>query len=240
MKKGKFIVIEGTDGSGKKTQLDLLRENLKKCGQAFEVLDFPQYYSNFWGAMVGRFLNGEFGDLDDVSPYLVSPFYMLDQASRGDDIKNWKKEGKYILSNRYITSSMGHQTAKFPKEEQEEYLRWLLEAGYKWLKVAREDLVIVLYVPPEISAKLVNGKDAKGRKKYLKNKKDIAEKNLEHQEKAAEVYVNLCKRFKHWKLINCVDKKGKLKGKNEIQKKILKLLEELELYKGQYSFEVLE
>lgn len=235
IQKGKFIVIEGTDGSGKKTQLDLLRKNLKRGGQRYEVLDFPQYYSSFWGAMVGRYLNGEFGGLDDVSPYLAAPLYALDQASRRKDIIKWKGEGKFVLSNRYLSSSMGHQTAKLPDDEQEDFLRWLLEAGYKHLKMVREDLVIVLYVPVEYSFKLANSKKSKERKKYITNGKEIAESNFEHQSRAVDTFVSLCKRFDHWKLVECVDEKNRLRSKKAIQAEILKILHNLDYYDGQLA-----
>lgn len=236
MNKGRFIVIEGTDGSGKKTQLDLLRRNFRKVGQRYETLDFPRYYSNFWGALVGRFLNGEFGELDEVSPYLIAPFYAMDQASPREDIERWKKEGKFVLSNRYLSSSLAHQTAKLDEDERENFIEWLLEAGYKWLGMVREDLVIVLYFPPEISFRLANEKNARKRKKYITGSKEIAEESLEHQRRAADMYLELSKRFNHWKLINCADSKNNFRRKNDIQEEILELLSELKLYNGQLAF----
>jgi len=236
-KQGKFIVVEGTDGSGKKTQLDLLRRNLRKAGQGYEVLDFPRYYSNFWGALIGRFLSGEFGDLDEVSPYLVAPYYALDQAGSRKDIIRWKKEGKFILSNRYISSSLAHQTAKLPEEEQESFVKWLLEAGYKWLQMVKEDLVIFLYIPAEISFRLARDAKARNRKKYIENGREIAEENFDHQSKAAEMYLHLTERFEHWKLVNCVDSKNRLRSKRDIQAEILRLLRDEELYDGQLVFD---
>lgn len=235
---GKFIVIEGTDGSGKKTQIDLLRGNLKKFGKEVKVLDFPEYYKNFWGATVGRYLSGEFGELSDISPYLISPHYLLDQASAREDILKWKNEGRYILANRYITSSMGHQTAKLPRNEQEAFLTWLMEAGYKQLGLIKEDLVIVLYMPVEISAKLVKTKDCRKRKKYRQNGREIAEEDLDHQKRAAAMYLKLCEKFDHWHLVKCINEKGKLKSKEEIQKEILKVLMSLDIFDEQLALTV--
>jgi dTMP kinase len=112
MNKGRFIIIEGTDGAGKTTQLGLLKTWLENKGYKTKTLDFPQY-QEFWGSLVGRFLAGEFGTLDEVDPYLASPLYMLDQSTQSKNIRKWLKQGYFVLSNRYVTSSMGHQTAKF-------------------------------------------------------------------------------------------------------------------------------
>ena len=87
MKKGFFIVIDGTDGSGKATQTKLLAEKLKKSGRKVKTIDFPQYENNFFGKMVGRYLSGEFGKSSEVSPYLASILYAGDRFEEKEPIE---------------------------------------------------------------------------------------------------------------------------------------------------------
>jgi dTMP kinase len=221
--KGKFIVIEGTDGSGKTTQLKLLANFLKAKSVSHQILDFPQYDS-FWGKIIGKFLRGEFGELDEVSPYLIQPFYMLDQASKASDIEKWKSTGDIILANRYITSSMAHQTSKLPKGERETFLKWMTEAGYNRLKVAKEDLVIVLYIPVKTSMELAQNKNSKARKSYALLGREIAEEDYAHQKKSGDMYLELSRKYSHWRLINCINEKEELKSIEEIHDEIVKVL----------------
>jgi len=87
-RKGKLIVIDGGDGSGKATQSALLKSYLEKHGKRVKYMDFPRYYNSFHGRVVGRFLTGEFGALDQVSPYLAALAYALDRASAKEEMDN--------------------------------------------------------------------------------------------------------------------------------------------------------
>jgi len=114
-RKGKLIVIDGPDGSGKATQARLLRQSLKKFGKTVQKISFPRYSTSFHGDIVGRFLKGEFGEMDKVSPYLISLAYALDRLTARKQINDWLEAGDYIVSDRYTSASMAHQTAKVPQ-----------------------------------------------------------------------------------------------------------------------------
>lgn len=223
MKKGKLVIIEGSDGSGKSTQLNLLLKYLKKNKVKHSTLDFPQY-NKFWGRLIGRFLTGEFGELHDINPYLIQPIYMLDQASKAESIQKDLDSGKIVLSNRYITSSMAHQTSRLPRKQQEHFLNWVQKAGYDNLGVVREDLVIILFFPPKMTYSFLKNKDAQERKKYSKKGREIAEENFEHQKESARMYKKLCEKYDHWKLVNCTDSKGNVKPIEMISQEIVSLL----------------
>ncbi len=215
---GKFIIIEGTDGSGKTTQLTLLKKWLEDQGIKTKTLDFPQY-DEFWGKMVGRYLRGEFGELDDVNPYLPSVLFLLDQASQSRKINKWLKEGYFVLSNRYVQSSMAHQTAKFKGEkEQRDYLSWLEEGAFKELGLVPEDLTVVLYANPDILKEL--SLKSRVRKKSYTITKDIAEDHKTHQQDSSKMYVKLCKDKATWELLNCMDEEGKLLAIDLIHEKV--------------------
>lgn len=219
---GKLVVIDGTDGSGKGTQTEKLLEYLDKKEIKNKYIDFPRYYTSFHGKMVGRLMAGEFGSKDSASPYLSSLFYALDRLTARDEIIDWLEDGNTIVANRYTTSSLAFQTAKVPKADREEFLQWLYEMEYKEHKLPKEDMVIFLYVPVEISQKLIEKKAGTAARRYIKNgKKDINEADVEYQKEVLRLYLDLSKRYKHWEVIKCVDSKGKLYSVEQVHKKIL-------------------
>lgn len=220
-KKGKLIVVDGGDGSGKTTQAEMLVSHLKSKKIPVKYMDFPQYYHSFHGKTVAKFLRGEFGKIDEVSPYLSSLAYALDRASVKREMDEFLEKGGIIIANRYATSNMVHQSAKFKNpSERKEYLKWIYELEYKVHKIPREDIVIYLHVPWKIGLSLSENKI---KRRYLKGKEDIAEKDLKHRQETEKMYLLLAEKYKHWKKIDCVENK-KLLSKEEIQEKIISLL----------------
>ena len=218
---GKFIVIDGSDGAGKKTQSDLLIGNLKKQGHAVAFYDFPQYEETFFGKMVGRYLNGEFGEADDVSPYLASLLYAGDRWQAGEKMKEDLAAGKIVISNRYTQSNMGFQTAKFKTDKEKElFLSWITELEFSVYKIPKPDLVIYLYVPYQISQALVDQKDSRN---YTELKRDIHEKNSDFLGRVEKTYLMLAKKYPEWEKIDCSSPNGIL-SIQAIGEKISKIL----------------
>jgi len=220
-KRGIFIVIDGSDGSGKTTQANLLISHLKKKKISVKYVDFPQYYSSFHGKTVAKFLRGEFGTIDQVSPYLASLAYALDRASVKAEMNDFLEKGGVIIANRYATSNMGHQGAKFTNEkDRNAFLKWVYELEYKVHKIPKEDAVIYLYVPWQIGMKLT---EKKGTREYLKGKeKDIHEKDLAHRIASENMYLSLAKKY-NWIQIQCVEK-DTLLSRQEIHETIVAAL----------------
>jgi len=219
---GKLIVIDGGNGSGKTTQAQLLVSYLKKVKIPSKYVDFPQYYSSFHGKTVAKFLRGEFGEIDQVSPYLASLAYALDRASIKKEMDDFLINGGFIIANRYATSSMAHQGAKFDDEkEKKEFLKWLYELEYKVHKVPKENLVIYLYVPWKVGIDLTTKKDSRG---YLKGKsQDIEEKDLKNRVESEKMYLNFANTNKNWVKLDCVEN-GKILSIEVIHQKILDIL----------------
>ncbi|OGK10397.1 hypothetical protein A2767_02540 [Candidatus Roizmanbacteria bacterium RIFCSPHIGHO2_01_FULL_35_10] len=222
-KKGKLIVIDGGDGSGKTIQAKLLLGNFKTNNLPVKYFDFPQYES-FYGKTVAKFLRGEFGNIDQVSPYLASLAYALDRSTVKKEMKDFLTKGGYIIANRYATSNMVYQAAKFENDkEREEFIRWVYQLEYEVQRIPKENIVIYLQVPWQTGIKLTKNKLV--RKYLLGNKKDIHEENDIYRQKVEKMYLSLAKRYKHWVKIDCEADK-KLLSPEKIHKKVLTILKE--------------
>lgn len=213
---GKFVAIEGTDGSGKKTQTNLLCEKLHDKNISFEKIDFPRYGSAS-AYFVEKYLSGGYGESNTVSPKRASIFYALDRMDHQKEIKEWLKAGKLVISDRYTTASMGHQAGKIKDENsKDEFLTWLSDFEYNICENAKPDKIIFLYVPPELSFKMIGErvecKDTKG------TKRDIHELDFDHMKKASEAFMYVAHKF-DWDIIECAPK-GVMLLKEEIHNMI--------------------
>jgi dTMP kinase len=216
MKKGKLIIIDGTDGSGKKTQVDLLAKRLEQEGHTFSIADFPQYGKPS-AYYVEQYLNGNFGTLEQVDGYQASLFFALDRYDASFKIRKGLSTGAHVISNRYVSSNMGHQGATFKSSaERGKFLTWLHALEYDVLKVPKPDLSIVLHVPAAVGQELV---DKKGHREYVGGeKRDLLEENLDHLRAAEQVYLEIAK-FPGFTLIECM-KNGILMTREEIHELI--------------------
>jgi dTMP kinase len=189
---GKFIVLEGSDGSGKGTQLKLLAERLKAVGHDVEIFDFPRYdqpSSHF----VRRYLNGDYGPASEISPYSASMFYALDRYEAAPLINKALRAGKIVLSNRYVGSNMAHQGGKFSSEaEQRGFFIWADSLEFQLLGIPRPNLNIFLRVPAEISFELIS---QKAKREYTDKTHDEHEADINHLTRSIATYDTLCRLF---------------------------------------------
>ncbi len=223
MSKGKLIVIDGTDGSGKATQTKLIVEKLKKEGHQIEIIEFPQYGQKS-AALVEEYLNGKFGSAKEVGPYRASVFYACDRYAAAPKIRKWLDEGKIVISNRYVSSNMGHQAGKIKdKEGRDRFLEWIEELEFDIFKIPKPDINILLYMPPEIGQELV---DKKGYRDYVGgNKRDIHEADLDHLKDAAEAYKYVADKY-NWIVIDCAPN-NQLKKIEEIHELLWSKIKEI-------------
>lgn len=210
--KGKIIVIDGTDGSGKTTQLHLLKEKLQAEGFGVEIADFPQYNHKSAG-MVEEYLSGKYGSVNDVTPYQASIFYAVDRFDFGKQISDWLAEGKIILCNRYTSSNMAHQGCKIENPlERKVFFNWLSELEHDILKIPRPDLCLILRVEAEISQQMAKDR---AREDWKGKTKDIHEENLDHLKKAEQIYCEIAENNSNYRLVNCVSE-GTIMDREEI------------------------
>ncbi|MEE0967904.1 MAG: thymidylate kinase [Clostridia bacterium] len=184
---GKFIVIDGLDGSGKETQSKLLKSRLEAAGHRVRMISFPMYESES-SRLVRMYLGGELGEHpEDTNAYAASSFFASDRYV--SYVTDWKKDiddpATAVIANRFTTANAVHQLSKMPREKWDEFLDWLWDHEYEKLGVPRPDLVIYLEMTPEISMSLVSR-----RSEQTGREKDIHELDPKHLENsyAAAVY----------------------------------------------------
>ena len=221
--KGKLIVFEGMDASGKKTQLDLLIKKLKKKKDDVEAVDFPRYDSKE-GKKIASYLKGEIGTLNVLNPYEIARLYAEDRLACRDLILKWLDQGKIVISNRYIASNKAYQGAKIrDNKERDSFINFIDELEYKKNNMPREDIVLFLYVPLDLSQKLLK---KKGYRDYMKNnEKDIHEENFDYLKEVEKGYLEFSKNNK-WHKINCT-KDGEILSPEMISEKIFSIIKKI-------------
>lgn len=216
MPKGKFIVIDGTDGAGKATQTELLLKHLKKNGHYVVVEDFPQYGKKSAG-LVEDYLNGLYGKAKELGPYIPSMFYAVDRFAASKRIRQNLKDGKIVVSNRYVTANMGHQGGKIvAAAARQKFYRWVQDLEYNFFKIPRPDLNLILHMPAKVAQELV---DHKGARQYVNGKKrDIHEADLKHLRDAEKAYLEISKMYK-FPVVECYQNK-RILLREEIAKQV--------------------
>ena len=189
--KGKLIVLDGIDGSGKTTQVKLLKRYLTSKGVPFEVISFPRYGHNKYTDQIEQYLKGE----KSFAPYTIAKAYAGDRMLAKPQIEQWLQEGKLVIANRYTGSNKAHLDVDLEEDMPE------------------PDLTILLDVDPKV-----------GQKNAKKDHKvDIHEGSLEHQEKAAKIYLEIAESQPNWVVVNCMQY-GKMQNPEKIHQEIVNIL----------------
>lgn len=159
--KGRLIVFEGTDGSGKATQSRLLCAHLERADIPYKNITFPRYGKPS-AAMVQEYLDGKLGKHPgDVNAYAASMFYAMDRyASFKQDWGDFYSAGGLIVADRYTTSNAVHQASKLPEAERKAYLDWLFDTEYRLLGLPEPDLVLYLDMPTEITERMMRRRES--------------------------------------------------------------------------------
>jgi dTMP kinase len=198
VKRGKIIVIEGTDCSGKETQTNLLIARLKAENIACETLSFPRYDTPT-GRIVGECYLGKtgeswFGDANAVSPLIASLYYAADRLAAVPEIEKIINSNKHLILNRYVQSNMAHQGGKErDSEKRKELYAKIYKLEHRALEIPEPDAVFLLYMPYKIGMEL---------KKERPGKADGHESNPKHLKNTEEAYLQLAEMY-NWIKIKC-------------------------------------
>ena len=219
MSKGRLLVIEGLDGSGKATQAKLLAAHLAESGRRVMEITFPDYESDS-SALVKMYLSGRFGDKpDDVNPYAASSFYAVDRyASYKTRWGSFYEAGGIVIADRYTTSNAVHQCSKLPPEQWNDFLRWAFDYEYRLLGLPAPDAVVYLQVDPAVSQKLMTG-----RYHGDESRKDVHEKDIEYLARSRRA-AEYCAAHLGWATVHCTEN-GAMRTIEEIQAEVRALAE---------------
>ena len=221
MKKGRLIVIEGaSDGIGKTTQYNLLKEKLISEDSHITSHHFPSY-DTYQGKPVEEYLKGNFGNPDNLSPYFINSLYAIDRAiTWHTSLKESFEKGDIILLDRYTTSSLIYQSALIEdEEEKKKFIDYVIDFEYEKRGIKKPDSVIFLIATFEVvnemrrKRKLEKGEAVEG---------DIHENNLEFLKKVYDSAIFVAK-YLNWDIIDCSDG-NKMKSPEDIHEEIMKLI----------------
>lgn len=186
------IVIEGLDGAGKSTQVNLLKEFLAERKLPFRYLHFPRVEGGIFGDLVARFLRGEFGDNKTVNPYLVALIYAEDRQDTRKMLLDWINEGNIVILDRYVYSNIAYQCAKLDNAEEKEKLKkWIVDLEFGYYNLPRPALNVFFDVPFMFTSKKLTENRSGKEREYLQGGRDIHEEDLDFQMKVREVYLTL-------------------------------------------------
>lgn len=197
---GTLIVIEGLDGSGKSTQVELLKKRLCDDKINLKQIKLPDYDDKS-STLVKMYLGGEFGpNPEDVNIYAASAFYAVDRYASFK--RHWMKDylsGTVIIADRYTTSNAVHQTVKLPESEWDKYLSWLTDFEYNKMEIPAPSAVIFLDMPVAVSQKLMSARYGGD-----EVKKDVHEANVDYLNKCHKAALYAAEKF-GWTVIKCSD-----------------------------------
>ena len=211
---GKLIVFEGTDGSGKSTQFELLAKRLEAEQIGFQRLRFPQYEEPS-SALIRMYLGGAFGDDPEaVNAYAASTFYAVDRYASYQCVwKDYYQGGGLVVSDRYTTSNAVHQGSKVPEAERAEFFRWLYDLEYDRMDLPRPDLVVLLDMPVELSEQLM-----RKREQSTGTHADIHERDEDYLKKCRDVALHAAEYY-GWRTVSCA-KDGVIRSVEDIHEEV--------------------
>ena len=215
-----LIVLEGLDGAGKSTQINLLKKHFEERRERVRLMHFPRFDTPVFGELIAKFLRGDLGIMENVHPLLVALIYAEDRRDAAPLLREWLDAGDVVILDRYLYSNIAFQCAKAANDAEADYLRdWILETEYNSFSIPKPDVNLFLDVPLEfVGEKLSSSREGDDRE-YLKGKKDIHEASLLFQERVREFYLKECGRG--LQRVDCSDDNGKMLSAEDNFERIL-------------------
>ena len=217
---GKLLVFEGTDGSGKSTQFQLLTQRLELEQVDFRRLRFPRYDQES-SALIRMYLGGQFGsDPNAVNAYAASTFYAVDRMA--SYLQDWKRDyenGALFLADRYTTSNAVHQGGKMTPEERNTFFSWLYDLEFGKMELPKPDLVILLDMPIELTRQLMRKRESD-----TNTQADIHEQDLDYLARCRESALDAARHY-GWQVVSCA-RDGRIRTIEDIHEEVYAIVKQ--------------
>jgi dTMP kinase len=218
----RFVVIEGIDGCGKSTQIRLLTDYLNTIKIKYKYMHFPRTGYPIFGEMIARFLRGEFGNVNNVNPYLVALLYANDRNAAKRTIETWLSRNYLVIIDRYVYSNIAFQCAKMKSLiEKEKLKKWIIDLEYGYNRIPRPSISIFLHAPFQFVTNKLGCTRQGHDRKYLDGKEDIHETDIELQRKVQSEYLRLTRKTRDFFAIDCGSKDGNMLPAEAVSNKII-------------------
>ncbi|MBQ7773955.1 MAG: thymidylate kinase [Bacteroidales bacterium] len=234
-----LIVLEGLDGAGKSTQVKLLKEYLISKGVNLRYLHFPRYDAPLYGDLIGKYLRGDLGSIEQVHPQIVALLFALDRMDASTTIKEWLAAGDCVLLDRYVYSNIAYQCSKIMMQPQfgdmagrrvlaRQLRNWIFDTEYNRYGIPRPDLNLFLDVPISfVDSKLKESRSGDDDRDYLNGKEDIHEADIQFQIHVREMYLEQTKADEGFVRVHCEDAQGNMLPPADIFRNISEQVEKL-------------
>jgi dTMP kinase len=232
MKKGKLIVIDGTDTSFKETQVKMVLEKLVCRGISCNTMDFPRYREQPTGRIIGQCYLGKDPDFygwtgdsgwfpegaAEVHPLQSSALYSMDRHREQTKLKEWLMNVDVVLLDRYDSANKIHQGGKIAPEKRIEFWEKIDWLEYNYFGNLRPDMTILLHNPTEVAMQI---------SKTGNEKKDQHEGSLYHLKNAEESALQAADYY-GWNVVECAKgvTRDSLKSREEINEEVMKIIYE--------------
>jgi dTMP kinase len=211
-----LVAIEGIDGAGKGTQAKNLIERLQRSGKRASLISFPRYEATFFGRAVGQFLNGRFGSLEAVHPFLAAVLFAGDRFETRSELEKSLATNDVVVLDRYVASNVAHQAAKLEGTERAALRQSIEQLEYAVFKMPRPDLAILLDLDVVQARRLIDKKSARS---YTDRAADIQEADGDYLARVRELYLELAGGDSSWSIIEC-DHDGVVRPIDEIAEEV--------------------
>lgn len=198
----KLVALEGIDGTGKGTQSKRLVQRLSDSDLKVRLLSFPQYDATQFGQAIGDFLNGRFGTLEQVHPFLAAVLYAGDRFESRGVLDKAREEADVVVFDRFVASNLAHQGSRLPLEQRADFVDRMRTIEHEVFGLPVADLTILLDLPADEARKLVAKKDARN---YTDREADIQEEDTHYLTGVSEVYQSLATSDPAWRTVQCMN-----------------------------------
>lgn len=219
---GKIITIEGLDGSGKSTQIDLLLNYLSKKNIKHQYIHYPMLNQGRYGQIIAEYLRGEFGAIDQVHPKLVALLFAEDRKEHNHQILKWLDEGYLVVMDRYVNSNIAFQCAKTKSVTDKNALKtWILDFEFNYNQLPKPEKSVFLNVPFHYVEQSLKNQRTGDDRNYLNGKTDIHEADIDFQKRVYEEYLTMIDEQLQFIALDCMSNDGKWLEKEKIHQQLL-------------------